>query len=728
MREVHTYCRNCQGNCAMTLKVENNRIASASSDKASPYSEGYFCIKGTLAAELCNGAEGRLTQCLKRGEDGVLRPIDKYQAVEEIAEKLRVILDRHGPRALGIFFGTTTYFDCVGKPMLKSFFHAIKSPNVFSTVTIDQSAKLLAPARMGAWAGGRPVYHQADVVLLAGTNPILSHQGWPLNPFPATNVARHVRRAKEKGIKLIVIDPRRTESAEAADLFIQPRANTDAAIFAALAREILANGWEDRNFLDRWAVNLHILRDAVEPFTIERVADFAGISADDLRLAARWLGEARKPALGTGTGTNFARHGNIAEHLILSIVALKGAFVRAGEVMPSPGIFKPRPDVEGVFPPRRTWEQEPKCASDPRYGKLGGEFPASILADEILHEGKDAIRALIIDGGNPVACMGEPERMAAALEHLDLLISFEPRPDSASARLAHYVIAPVLQFERNDVTSTADLMMPMPYALYAPKAIDPPEQVMGEDEFVWELARRLGVDMIFKDQPLGMDFDADPHGLPLDLDQPFDRDAIIDWIVAKSAVTMEELRANPHGISFEPTKRLKSAEEDNGARLDLCADDMAEEIKAVAADLEDVADDRFILISRRVRDFLNTTYIGTPTAKRHNEVNWLYLHPDDMGRLAVGERDGITIMGEHGEIIGYVRPDATMRQGVVAMTHCWASMEDDNALGTKGGHTSKLVSMHVDLQPINRMPLQSGIPVRLQPLGLNLEQAKAYAD
>ena len=91
MKEVHTYCRNCQGTCGMTLKVEDNRIVSATSDRLNPYSEGYFCIKGTLGAEFASGAENRLVECLKRGADGALHPIDKYQAVDEIAEKLRDI-------------------------------------------------------------------------------------------------------------------------------------------------------------------------------------------------------------------------------------------------------------------------------------------------------------------------------------------------------------------------------------------------------------------------------------------------------------------------------------------------------------------------------------------------------------------------------------------------------------------------------------------------------------
>ena len=130
-----TYCRNCAGNCGLLLEVENERIVSVQTDRQNAVSEGYACIKGRMAADLHNGDEPRLTHCLKRGEDGRYHPIDKYQAVDEIAERLRGILDRHGPRALAAFFGTTSYSDCVGKPFLKSLMSEIGSPAIFSSMT-----------------------------------------------------------------------------------------------------------------------------------------------------------------------------------------------------------------------------------------------------------------------------------------------------------------------------------------------------------------------------------------------------------------------------------------------------------------------------------------------------------------------------------------------------------------------------------------------------------------
>src|SRR5262245_1819963 len=114
MAKKITYCRNCAANCGLVLEVEGDRIQSIVNDKENPVSEGYACLKAKMAVDLHNGEESRLTQCMKRGADGKYYPIDKYQAIDEIAEKLQEILQRRGPRALGAFFGTTSYSDSVG--------------------------------------------------------------------------------------------------------------------------------------------------------------------------------------------------------------------------------------------------------------------------------------------------------------------------------------------------------------------------------------------------------------------------------------------------------------------------------------------------------------------------------------------------------------------------------------------------------------------------------------
>lgn len=723
----YSYCRNCAAHCGMTFEVEDNRIVSARGDTDNLVSKGYACIKGTMAVDLVKGGEGRLTHCLKRGEDGRYHPIDKFRAVDEIAEKLQGILARHGPRALAAFFGTTTYSDCIGKPFLKSLMAELGAPATFSSMTVDQSSKWVTTARMGAWLGGRPLYTQTDVIMMVGQNPLISHGGYPSTPIPSADIHHHFRAAKARGVKFIVIDPRRTEIARYADIFVQPKPGYDAAVYASLIRQVLANGWQRTEFVDRYAINLDRLRSAVEPFTPGRVAEQAGIEASQLEDVAELLGKAEKPGLGAGTGVNMAAFANTAEHLAEALTALVGGYLRAGDLIPNPGTLTPRSEVEAVLPPNRTWEHEPKCASDPNFGKLMGEFPASIFADEVLCGGDKAVRAMFVTGANPVMTLGEPERTIEALLKLELLVTFDPRPNSATAQLSHYIIAPGLMFERAEITTFTDGKFHFPFIQYAEQIVAPPEQAMDEQEFFWHLAKRLGVQLELKNIPFGADFTALPPGLKVDMETMPSRDSLIEWLLSSTPVSLDTLKAHPHGYAMESGKRLGAPKVDNGARLDLCPIDVFDEIAAVYVALTEgeTSPRKYLLSARRIVESFNSSFLGNPITTRRHPTNSLYVNPDDLAVLGASNGEAIAMSSEHGEIIGYARSDATMKPGVVSMTHCWGSPFQDDPLCLQGGHTGRLTSMHDRfIQTINRMPLQSGIAVDLRPLGFSLEDAQ----
>ena len=727
METRYSYCRNCAANCGMVFEVEDNHILSAKSDRLNQVSEGYVCIKGTMAADLHRGAENRLTRCLKRMPDGSYAPIDKYRAVQEIADKLKAILAARGPRAVGAFFGTTSYSDCVGKPFLKSLLHEIGSPAVFSSMTVDQSSKWVTAARMGHWAAGRPLYTQTDVILLAGTNPLVSHSGYPNTPIPGINIHHHFKEAKKRGIKFIVIDVRETEVARFADIFIQPKPGHDAAIFAALLHEIFANGWEDKAFAERFTVHVDELRAAVAPFRPERVAAAAGVDADDLRAAARLMGLARKPGTGTGTGLNMAAFSNTAEHLAEALTALCGGYLRAGDEQPNPGLLVPRTPVETIYPPHRSWENEPKCGSDPRFGKLMGEFPASIFPDEVLNAGDKSIRALFVTGSNPAVTLGEPALTVKALKALDLLVCFDPREDSETAQLSHYIIAPSLMFERSEVTTFTEWLFHFPFVQYAQQIVEPPDQTMGEQEFFWLLAKALGIQLELKNIPFGADFGLLPPGLKVDMETMPSRDSLIEWLLSETPVSLEMLRAHPHGLTVDKHQVLRAPEVDEGVRLDLCPADLAAEIATIDGRMSASEEPArsYLLTVRRIVESFNSSFHGNEITKRRHSTNRLNIHPQDMAALDIANDAAVRITSDDGAVIAYVRSDPTMRPGVVSMAHCWGTVTRPDPYGLRGAHSGSLISMHNNIQSVNRMPRQSGIPVDIVPLGFSLAEAQA---
>jgi anaerobic selenocysteine-containing dehydrogenase len=283
---VKTFCRNCSALCAMEIDLENGRMVRARPDgAASPYG-AYLCPKGVASIEFHNGAEGRLTHSLARQADGSLAPVDNQMA---IGGRLAALVAEHGPRCVAVYHGTGAYRSVLGGLMERAFVAALGTPNFFSTMTIDQSAKWVTMARMGTMASGKHSLRDCDVALLAGGNPLVTHQGAPFALAESGAPARGFEAARANGCKLIIVDPRRTETARYADLLIQPLPGHDAAIFAAIAHILLRDGTFDRNFTDKWCNGLDELHRAVAPFTPELAAARADVPVEQIELAAKWL-------------------------------------------------------------------------------------------------------------------------------------------------------------------------------------------------------------------------------------------------------------------------------------------------------------------------------------------------------------------------------------------------------------------------------------------------------
>jgi anaerobic selenocysteine-containing dehydrogenase len=276
------------------------------------------------------------------------------------------------------------------------------------------------------------------------------------------------------------------------------------------------------------------------------------------------------------------------------------------------------------------------------------------------------------------------------------------------------------------VTTFTEWLFHFPFVQYAEQIVEPPPQVMSEQEFFWLLARKLGIQLELKNIPFGADFSQLPMGLKIDMESMPDRDTLIAWLVSSGPVDFATLRAHPHGYSLKIDKTIRAPEADDGARLDLCPPDVFDEICAVDAfvDGEGRPSRAYLLTSRRILESFNSSFHGHPLTVRRHGTNRLNLHPDDMAAIGAQEDEAVRISSDQGEIIGYVRGDNTMKPGVVSMSHCWGSPLEPDPLGLRGGHTGQLISLHEHIQSINRMPRQSGVPVDLQPLGFTHEEAQ----
>jgi len=710
---IKTFCRNCGAQCSMEVDVEQGRMLAARPDGSkSPYG-GYMCPKGLAAVELHNGLEARLLSSLKRGADGAYAPIAAEAALDEIAATLSGLIAKHGPRSVAVYHGTGAYRSVLGNLLERALVAEIGTPNFFSSMTIDQSAKWVTMARMGVMASGRHAMRDADLILLAGGNPLVSHQGVPFALAETCAPARGFEAAKARGCKVIIVDPRRTETARYADLLIQPLPGHDAEIFAALAHILLRDGTYDAAFTARWCIQLEELRSALAPFTPELAAGRADVPLEQIELAARWLGEAQRPISGSGTGPSMAANSNLADHMIELINALAGGYRRAGDMVRNPGTLRVKDTFEMAVSPTRSFMSEPQCVSQDT-GALVGEFPTALLPGEILADSPDRIRALICFGGDPLMALGDPAVASKAFESLELLVSLDCRQNQ-TGKVADYVLATSQPFERPELSVTGDGMFPEAFVQYTEAVVAPPEGVIHDWEVFWGLAARMGVPLTFKFWNYGLSYRDIPDGLPLSLSDKPDPEALFRWLAKDSAVPFDEIKASPGGVRSEGAHRSVLPAPSDLGRLELCPPDVAAELAALAQ-AEPETEFPFRLTCRRILHAVNSAYRDSREARRRYPVNYAYMNPDDMAEAGIAEDRLVEISSRFGTLQTLARAEARLRRGVVSMTHMFGPLVASGDVVFDGGaNVGQLTSLSEDLQPINFMPRFSGVPVSVAP-------------
>jgi anaerobic selenocysteine-containing dehydrogenase len=259
-------CRFCHAGCSILVDVEDGRPVRVRGDRESPLYRGFTCEKGRQLPDHHAHPDRLLTSMKRRADRGGHAPIAATTAMDEVAARLRRIVDEHGPRSVAIYSGTAASRNPAARPVLNAFMDGIGSPMRFDSNTIDQPGKAVAQAMLGMWGAPPQGFVGADVCLLIGVNPFVSVAGG----VPMSDPIRSVREAQAKGMRLLVIDPRRSETAAAADQHLQPVPGEDIALVAALLHVILRDGLHDRAFCDAHVAGVDALRTATAPFTRRR--------------------------------------------------------------------------------------------------------------------------------------------------------------------------------------------------------------------------------------------------------------------------------------------------------------------------------------------------------------------------------------------------------------------------------------------------------------------------
>ena len=240
--EHRTYCRFCHACCAMIATVKDGIPIAVRGDKDDPVYGGYTCVKGRTLADAHTQPE-RLRMSQKRMADGSYAEILLGDALDEIGERLMRVIDRYGPKSVAVYAGTYAFQNSAGVASAAAFAKGLGSHQFYTSVTLDQPAKVYTTMRMGSWSGGLQGFDSAGVAMFIGNNPVTSHYA-PPGGLPPFSPNRRLRDALDRGLKLIVVDPRQSEVARLAELHLQVNPGEDVPLLAAMLNTILSEGRE----------------------------------------------------------------------------------------------------------------------------------------------------------------------------------------------------------------------------------------------------------------------------------------------------------------------------------------------------------------------------------------------------------------------------------------------------------------------------------------------------
>lgn len=471
-----TACILCSRNCGIEVEVRGREMARIRGDRAHPISTGYLCQKAQRLNFYQNHSD-RLQSPLRRREDGTFEAISWGQAIREIASRLVHLRDTYGGKSLA-YYGGGGQGNHLGGPYGKALRSAMRTRNYYSALAQEKTG--------GFWVDGRLYGRQnchpsedvenAAVVVFIGTNPWQSH-----GIRNAREVLREIQ--KDPSRKMIVIDPRRTETAAMADLHLQLRPGTDAFLLGAILSIIVREAREDRAFLEARTTGFGPVRDALLGVDVEEFVRRAGVELGDVYKAARMIAEAESCAVRTDLGIEQTLNSTLNAYLRSLLYLITGNFAKRGgnnlhtALVPIMGHSE-----EG---------ERQKRSEVTGFPFISNLLPPNILPSEIDTDHPDRTRGLVVDSANPVVTAADTQAYLSAFAKLDLLVVIDVAL-TETARLAHYVLPASSQYEKWEATFF-NLEFPKNAFHLRKPLFDPLPGTLPEPEIYARLLRAMGM-------------------------------------------------------------------------------------------------------------------------------------------------------------------------------------------------------------------------------------------
>src|SRR4051794_16655002 len=720
-----TTCPLCEATCGLELQIDDDgRVARVRGDAQDIFSKGFICPKGGSITALHEDPDRLRTPLVRR--DGELVEATWDEAFLEIERRLPPILEQHGRDSVGVYLGNPSVhnlsFTLYGRILLK----ALGTRNIFSASTVDQMPKQVAAGLMFGTFLSIPIpdIDRTDYMLILGANPLASNGSL----MTAPDFRGRMRAVRDRGGKIVVIDPRRSRTAENADEHHFIRPGTDALFLAALAREIFESGLADIGDVAQHVEGVDDARQLVAAFDPEQAASACGIPADDIRRIARELAEADSACVYGRIGTCTQEFGTLASWLVDVLNTITGNLDRAGGVM-FPKAAAGHPNTQGE-PGRGRGITLGRWTSRVReLPETFGELPVAALSEEIETPGDDQIHALITVAGNPALSTPNSERLASALEGLDFMLSFDVYVNETT-RHADVILPSPSPFEHSHYDLAFYQLSIRNVANYNPPLMEPPPG-MPDD---WESVLRLTGIVTGQGPHADVDaidgFVAGEIARRAGLDPEAHEDAmarrgperILDLMLRAGPydLTLADLEAAEHGIDLGPLEpRIPEMLRTATGKVELAPEPIAADVPRLEAALQRTVNGGMVLIGRRQLRSNNSWMHNIQPLVKGKERCTAHVHPADATRLGLQDGELARVSSRAGAIEVPVEVTDAVMPGVVSIPHGWGHDVDGVRMGVASAHAgtnSNVLADETLLDPLSGNAVLNGIPVELVPV------------
>ncbi|ANB25102.1 dehydrogenase [Alteromonas stellipolaris] len=707
----YSTCTLCEAMCGIEVATQGNRILSIKGDKDNPFSEGHVCPKASALKDLYDDPD-RLKRPIKKVGDE-WQEIPWSEAFDYVAEKLHHIQSTHGKDAVGVYLGNPNAHNMGAILFGPYFYRALESHNRYSATSVDQLPHHIVSRRLFGHMSQIPIpdIDRTQHFVIIGGNPLASNGSIMTVP----NVKKRLKGIQKRGGKVVVIDPKRTDTADLSceHHFIRP--GSDVLLLLAMLHVVFEKQLHSAEALLPYAEDLLDVEGYVKGFSPETVSELTGIKASQITKLVTDFCEAESAVCYGRMGASVQAFGTLTQYLIMLFNMLTGNLDRQGGMM----FTQPAADILPVSSRGSIGGYSSRVRGLPAFA---GEYPVACLAEEILTPGEGQIKAMVIGAGNPVVTTPNTEQLERAFSQLDFVVSVDFYI-SETSRHADIILPPVTPLERDHYDVVFHNFAVRNYATYSEAVVNIDDNQLTDWQIYLSLAERLDklngkstahYQALWQKQPQGLIDDLLKSG------QYGAHDSANASGEEGYNLSLDKLKAHPHGIDLGPLQSaLPNAIFHENKKIDLDFDYFMPDIARVKTHFFDRMrnENQMVLIGRRHIKTNNSWLHNSPRMVKGNNRCTLQLHPVDAAKYQVQEGDRVKVTSRVGHVQVEAEITDSIMPGVVSIPHGWGHNKKGIKLGVASqypGVNTNILTDEMQVDTLSGNGVLNGVPVSLE--------------